>query len=601
MRLSAKYRRQMRQSTNSRVTHTSSFRSLASIHRAFSQLLEHLNGSGSYEKIETRLLAAQRKANRERSRATRLPPYGQPRAPNKGIHMPSWNSVPVQNFYSFQEPGSPHVLQPAAEAHLRSQRTSAQAETCTDAAIAEPGSPGPVNQQLQLQLPGVAQSARKQRSTAAHEEMWERMDRRHADQITPANKAAANSTHLVSDTRAHAALHKDSGPLQSSMLHLSKTPGMVADDKQAEEDDQRDQVALARPDGNPRASGLSHPNVYQDGTRHHQAQASGVRPHDLADSSSHVAQAQISRGQGSEYSHRDDIHRALVSRGSHGNHVVDTARPYAHTLRQAPHGTTAPGEAPDRKGAQSTTLHERAARRLPGNSNAQSRKQQAQRHAGVSKKTHLGHAARTRGAQPQQTSHHLNPQAALQLAASQSDDGSARPTATAQHHEPQGALLSPNSSSSPFTHTHGVWNLFRPWRRQPGEQRAREQPGLPPTSFAGPPAHVAMDKPVGMPSPHPPIPGVKDHDAPQESGAAALLRSSLTVMSRPPKATAATATHKAETENGSVAYQIVEEYLPTNVTSQFAGVVTARTALMHSLNAPAVALAYEVGLENGAV
>jgi hypothetical protein len=51
----------------------------------------------------------------------------------------------------------------------------------------------------------------------------------------------------------------------------------------------------------------------------------------------------------------------------------------------------------------------------------------------------------------------------------------------------------------------------------------------------------------------------------------------------------------------AVEYRILEEYLPMNVTSQFAGVVTARTALAQSLNAPTVALAYEVGLDNGAL
>lgn len=80
---------------------------------------------------------------------------------------------------------------------------------------------------------------------------------------------------------------------------------------------------------------------------------------------------------------------------------------------------------------------------------------------------------------------------------------------------------------------------------------------------------------------------------------ATMHRSSLTVLPHQPEVTASSGPHKSVAEKGAVEYEVVEEYLPTNVTSQFAGVVTAKTALVHSLNAPAVALAYEVGLENG--
>jgi hypothetical protein len=81
---------------------------------------------------------------------------------------------------------------------------------------------------------------------------------------------------------------------------------------------------------------------------------------------------------------------------------------------------------------------------------------------------------------------------------------------------------------------------------------------------------------------------------------AIMEKSSLVVLPKQPTAPASTGTQETGTGQAPVEYQIVEEYLPTNVTSQFAGVVTARAALVHSLNAPAVALAYEVGLENGA-
>lgn len=102
-------------------------------------------------------------------------------------------------------------------------------------------------------------------------------------------------------------------------------------------------------------------------------------------------------------------------------------------------------------------------------------------------------------------------------------------------------------------------------------------------------------------APH--ISGTEDNGAPgtpQQNWKATMHRSSLTVLPQHPEAAASSRRSKSATVKESVEYEVVEEYLPTNVTSQFAGVVTAQTALVHSLNAPAVALAYEVGLENGA-
>lgn len=47
-------------------------------------------------------------------------------------------------------------------------------------------------------------------------------------------------------------------------------------------------------------------------------------------------------------------------------------------------------------------------------------------------------------------------------------------------------------------------------------------------------------------------------------------------------------------------YVVVERYTPRNASHAFSGKATARTAIVQSLNAPTVALAYEVGLQNGA-
>lgn len=590
MRLSAKYRRQIRKSAvPHRRPQTPNFRGMASINDAVSQLLQRRS---SYEKLETRLIAAYKKAHRERARDPRLPMYGPPVVLQRK-QVASTSSTPVRHFYSVQQPVVPRDAQPqaqqAAERVVAGDQSTGSALPVTRVVQAEERKIGNRPSDL-VHRPTQAHRGTKPYEGSGHssqKNMWEVVRRSPASGTVRASTATARSARHAAAGDSPSSSRTQAGQLTSGDVSDPLTRMRDADEKKGSQATVADSNSTAR-------EGQS---IL---VRRTQQQTAVPTKRNLAEV---------------HYGKESSVHEDLQHRSERSRIHAQTATASSQTTEDRQGAAQVQGTVHDVKrvaGHATIPVHVDGNRQHPPlQPRDQEKRVQILLNAGS--KDRLSLPRRSNEAAGLPTKDH-SPDASSQLVASEQVAGqlsSHRITVQKEvmRHRVQGMERNAqsqyqkgNDMGSAQVGRHSLEhsgpkgssarNVFMPWRRRPSEQT--ERPGG--TGVAGSEARAVLAPAVGVQRNTQPA---ADEKAQQQTWTAAVQKSSLIVLPQRPKVAASAGQQHSSDDKNSPNYQIVEEYLPTNVTSQFAGVVTARTAVKNSLNAPAVALAYEVGLENG--